>query len=346
MMKRRDSWERKDNPKKSVEFRQPSPPTKPKAALKGEKEGRKTSAGCKDALAGANTSNNGEDSSASSTGVRSKSDKDKLKGAESSSLTSGSERKAAQLKEGPARSSLLPLRLSPHSSTPRQAAHDISPAAWSENSNLPPVATVPSVPAWPASPQSCANPWQAIPSVQSEQPLAPFSHSWQGSNSAWYNIYGQSNGAVQPSSMSVMPGGQSWFAVARPAMTTSWDPVLASELILKHPNWLRDMVTSSGHPTSTFAPTVFSSPTTLRYVDASSLAVNPARMSASSMSTISHMALVDETDRLRPADPPSSKRPFSPGQEVVFWAVRGENSVKLVGTVESVSAACRLSLRL
>lgn len=106
--------------------------------------------------------------------------------------------------------------------------------------------------------------------------------------------------------------------------------------MLKHPNWRRDLDAHAPTSSSNGVATSGGSFTTPQYVDTSSFAISNAVTSASRTVAAVTVDMAQPSDTV--AENSSIGRPFSPGAEVVFWAVKGEFSVKLVGTVDSVSA--------
>ncbi|EST06128.2 hypothetical protein PSEUBRA_003997 [Kalmanozyma brasiliensis GHG001] len=112
----------------------------------------------------------------------------------------------------------------------------------------------------------------------------------------------------------------------------STDPPTAMRLMMKHPNWSRDADTPSLIPVS--------SRDWRRHQ--SSFATNNGDMFPFSIpvesTTIGSLALpITRPYPQASPDKQRTKRPFSPGAEVVFWAVKGEHSVKLVGKVQSMT---------
>ncbi|CDW97186.1 hypothetical protein [Sporisorium scitamineum] len=85
-------------------------------------------------------------------------------------------------------------------------------------------------------------------------------------------------------------------------------------------------------------PSDGSSSYTPHYVDTTSFAISRAAASGSRTIVTSQKGIMDGS---QPSDAATGKsggnRPISPGAEVVFWAVKGEHSVKLVGTVDSMT---------
>lgn len=138
----------------------------------------------------------------------------------------------------------------------------------------------------------------------------------------------------------------SWPWTQDPAVRTStassdiYDPRytdLALQLMMKHPNWLRDVNTSALVPPNTSNGASYASSSINTFPFAAGSSTNSATDSSCAVSN-------DGTDRLSARDKPRIRRPFSPGAEVVFWAVKGAHSVKLTGKVESVSLSAPSSL--
>ncbi|SPO21589.1 uncharacterized protein UTRI_01073_B [Ustilago trichophora] len=327
-MKRRDSIERKDDPRKEVEFRQPSPPSKSSAAFKAAaREGRKTSIGSQEGSAVFEGMIHGDGSPSGSSKV-SKAKEDITK-KDRSTFTSTA--KTGVSIEGPSRPHPIPSQISAQAATSGHHAPDFATASWWLNTQSNQLGMVPSVPAWPPSQPVGATSWQVMSAGQYTHPPASLPSSWQGPIPAsWYSGFGTGNSAVQPS---LVPPGSSWTSMMNPAQTPSWRSNLSNELILKHPNWLRDTDPPSLTPLSSFPSSFGGSLPAPQYIDTSSFAISSATMSTSN----SQVATADGTNQSQTAEKPGSKRPFSPGEEVVFWAVKGEHSVKLVGTVESMT---------
>lgn len=178
----------------------------------------------------------------------------------------------------------------------------------------------------PSNPASLPFPtWQA-----SEAALSLFQTGrWWGQDT---NVgLGVTNIAVQPTAD---PTTRSWLPAP------DFDQHIAANLVLKHPNWLRDESVPSLVPISSFPANLShrgrnSAASTL---DTPTLSTSSALSSTPSLYSGSQLGLADTSGPVQETSS-NKKRPFSPGEEVVFWAVKGEFSVKLMGTVESVSMA-------
>ncbi|SPO22395.1 uncharacterized protein UTRI_01073 [Ustilago trichophora] len=329
-MKRRDSIERKDDTKKEAEFRQPSPPSKSSAAFKAAaREGRKMSIGSHEGLAVFEGVTHGDrPPSGSSKVTKAKEDVTKK---DRSTFTSTA--KIGASIEGTPRPHPIPSQISTQAAIPSHPAPDFATASWWLYTQSNQLGMDPIAPAWPPSQPVRPAAWQARSTGQYLHQPASLPSSWQGPNPAsWNSGLGMGNSAVQPSPI---PPGSSWASSVSPTRTNFLNSDLVTELMLKHPNWLRDTDPPTLTPLSSFPSSFGSSLPAPQYIDTSSFAISPATLSSSYWRTTP----ADKTRQSQAAEQPGIKRPFSPGEEVVFWAIRGEHSVKLVGTVESVSVA-------
>ncbi|GAC74636.1 hypothetical protein PANT_12c00069 [Moesziomyces antarcticus T-34] len=107
---------------------------------------------------------------------------------------------------------------------------------------------------------------------------------------------------------------------------------LMQSLALKHPNWRQDFPDS-------LAPAVFARESfpTMPALSKGALETGLSSVLASCIDP-REISCLTATETTTEPSPAGAKRPFSPGDRVVFWAVKGTASVKLKGVVESMTA--------
>lgn len=325
-MERSDASEQMDKNKDRAEALQSSPPSKTARAGCSETTG----SSAQGSASTEGVTHNDDDSvfvkpSAVTRSGKRNDDRTKAHGSHSSSHTKrrGSREDSSQWKSG---------------STPRAAACNIpgsqaadsSPATYSASDTIfrepSPIKAARAAPQCPTYEKSF---WPAT--MPSGLVAANPASMWKSGQHSWCNnigVAGQANfGSVpRPSPATCLP---SWLDTS----STS----IATDLITKHLNWLRAMDTPSLVPIVS-PPINFehnSRPPHMR--DASPLSISAASGLTAASTNDSQSRRTSNGMRMNAAEGPRIKRPFSPGEEVVFWAVKGEHSVRLVGTVESVS---------
>ncbi len=113
------------------------------------------------------------------------------------------------------------------------------------------------------------------------------------------------------------------------ALGCSHSPELMQSLAMKHPNWRQDFRASL-----TPAVVARESFATMPALSKGALETGLSSVFASCIDPRA-ISCLTATETTVPS-PAAVKRPFSPGDRVVFWAVKGTASVKLKGVVESV----------
>ncbi|CBQ70702.1 conserved hypothetical protein [Sporisorium reilianum SRZ2] len=324
------SSKRKGDSSKQVEFRKPGPPSKPSAARRMSLEAPSSSRSTVNAISQGRSSMQREGRAhsaipgtpapiASTPMVRSNHD---ALGA--STFAAGGDR--------------LPVSSS-SVAFPALSAHQWSTVGDAIFWNIPQGGGASSSSRWTSTPQDGPAAWQPVCAPQYDTPVETFLSNWQMHQSGFNEPSWHSSSSTAPYAASA----------PRTSPTTSWtvtqsqtfpeDPnsILAMELMLKHPNWRRDLDLSATVPC---VPSSGNSLYTPHYIDTSSFAISSATASASMVfATSQGGGTADASSRPSgsAAEKSGVKRPLSPGAEVVFWAVKGEHSVKLVGTVDSVS---------
>ena len=180
--------------------------------------------------------------------------------------------------------------------------------------------------------------WQAVFAPQYDPSSNAYVPGWQSQQSSINQpLWQDSASAARDSALlSQTATTTTWTDGAGPSVFDSANSMLAMELMWKHPNWRRDTGPASVAPMSDPIPRS-TSKYTPHYVDTSSFTISKA---AASDSMPVGAAQAEEAGGSPPpisAGNSKVKRPVSPGAEVVFWAVKGDRSVKLTGTVDSVS---------
>lgn len=131
---------------------------------------------------------------------------------------------------------------------------------------------------------------------------------------------------------------RTWKPISGFSALSPWNSSHTTELMVKHHNWLRDMETTSPAPAVTTGSSISNIRTRIPWQSGEpSLSLSTASMPLLQTTMKPPVPRVHGPQQTPTTASSSIKRPFSPGAEVVFWAVKGEHSVKLVGTVESVS---------
>ncbi|SPO46016.1 uncharacterized protein PSANT_03702 [Moesziomyces antarcticus] len=127
-----------------------------------------------------------------------------------------------------------------------------------------------------------------------------------------------------------MLGPPGWMNIALTgALGCSHSPELMQSLAMKHPNWRQDFRASL-----TPAVVARESFATMPTLSKGALETGLSSVFASCIDPRA-ISCLTATETTVPS-PAAVKRPFSPGDRVVFWAVKGTASVKLKGVVESV----------
>lgn len=160
--------------------------------------------------------------------------------------------------------------------------------------------------------------------------------AWQGNETPWYsNNYTAFSGSRQTNLSSV-------WGSSPAAFLPSWlDPSssrIATDLITEHPNWLRAMEPPTLVPLPAAKVSFANDPPPMHARYSSPLSISAATGLSSANTSNPQLNCIGTGRQAKSSEGSRIKRPFSPGEKVVFWAVKGDYSVKLVGTVESVSA--------
>lgn len=118
-----------------------------------------------------------------------------------------------------------------------------------------------------------------------------------------------------------------WTARSNIGVSDTSNSLSAVDLLMKHSNWRRDMNTGVTQYGSNFKMPHYTTS-----FSTSTAAVNARMTMGTSQGGADHAFQSSSVGAAA-----EHKKPFSIGAEVVFWAIKGEHSVKLVGKVESVS---------
>ncbi|KAJ9477458.1 PCI domain-containing protein [Pseudozyma hubeiensis] len=229
-----------------------------------------------------------------------------------------------------------PGTYSANSGTPAVSAATWTVGAGSSSSGL---QSLPAGSGWlPTSSYGYAN-WQ-----QNSVPLQPTFKQGSHQNAIMLSTDWQScqRAMSQPSWLSSSAGGSSnqtashlsmtsagWTQTTNRGVANTSNSSLAVGMMLRHPNWSRDLLPGTwNHINTMHAP---------HYVDTSSFAISTAAGNSGGTSVMPRQASDQTAHTVAATGSSTIKRPFSPGAEVAFWSVKGEHSVKLRGTVESMT---------
>ncbi|SNX82678.1 uncharacterized protein MEPE_01384 [Melanopsichium pennsylvanicum] len=317
----RDSTESKDSQSKGSNFRQPSRPPKSKTG----KVSHKMSIGSKSNTISAEGTSHGYRILGTVAAALSKSDKHKKEGATGTYPALADNRKEEVDLGGPIRLSsggvAGTMSLAAHS----PPALSLPTQAWQSSSQSTSMGLYQSHPAWPPAQRQDAVLWPSPSAYQYSQSSAPVACPWQRNQPSWYDGIVSSNQTTSLASSGV------WSSDTFRDSFFSTNADLATELMLKHPNGFHDM--PSLIPVAAHLSTSIPAP---QYTDPSPLSISTATEFWPN-STTKFQKTADRRKQMCSAQQPSVKRPFSQGDEVVFWAVKGEHSVKMVGTVERMT---------
>lgn len=162
------------------------------------------------------------------------------------------------------------------------------------------------------------------------QIAAPSSSAWHWNQATWPSFY---NGDTASQTLST-PSTQHCWSASCHDQNGGWSGDIATDLMLKHPNWRRDLLPTSSLTSASNFSSNFSAPP---FRDTSSLSISAAAGVVESTTSQSGPEDGHNAQITLSAASTTAKQPFSPGEEVVFWAVKGEYSVKLMGRIQSVS---------
>lgn len=141
---------------------------------------------------------------------------------------------------------------------------------------------------------------------------------------SWYSSF---TGKPDDSVTSQATTTTDWTARSNIGVSDTSNSLSAVDLLMKHSNWRRDMNTGVTQYGSNFKMPHYTTS-----FSTSTAAVNARMTMGTSQGGADHAFQSSSVGAAA-----EQKKLFSIGAEVVFWAIKGEHSVKLVGKVESVS---------